>query len=209
MGARWKLDGVGGQYRRDQGLVEEVGQPVRRDLGRCQAVEGESQAARTRGRPRPFLGAPLPAQVLVLGDVGQLQKVAEGTDDNPGLVVGEGIEQGGQFGAGGGVVVAGETYRPLAHLFHQVEDDPALQLTEGRAQDAAEETDIPAQGFQVAGIGAGIGATRIGAARIRVAGGVLAAGQVAGVRGWGWHGGFSNRARLMKVFMLLTGLPNP
>jgi hypothetical protein len=60
------------------------------------------QAAFARRRAGQVVGAAAADVVLVLGDVGQLQEVAEGADDDLRRVARQRVEQTGQFGAGGG-----------------------------------------------------------------------------------------------------------
>ena len=70
-----------GEDRGDDGVGEEVDDGLGRNIAVGKLVEGMNEAAFARWRTRQIVGAPAPDMVLVLGDVGQLQEIAEGADD--------------------------------------------------------------------------------------------------------------------------------
>ena len=146
------LGRVCGEYGGDQGMGEEIGDGVRRDLGGRQRIQRKNQAALARRRARQVMGATPADVVLVLGDIGQLQEVGKCADDSLRRITWQGIEQGGQFGAGGRVVVAGKAHRCLADTLDDREDGIALLLTYGIAENAAEQADVVAEGFVLVGV---------------------------------------------------------
>ena len=91
------------------------------------------------------LRAHLPDVVLVLGDVGEVRKIAEGADDAHGLGGRHAVEDEFQLAPRRPVVVAMEPDRGLPDAFDQVEHVGALLIAHGIAEDAPEQPDVLAQ----------------------------------------------------------------
>ena len=89
--------------------------------------------------------------VLVLGNVGQVRKVAERTDHADRLVVAQVLQQPVQRLAGAGVVLQPEGHRQLAHLLDQRKGGGAFLLADHLAQQPAEQADVVDQGFVLGG----------------------------------------------------------
>ena len=100
-------------------------------------------------------GAPA-NMVLILGNIGQLQEVAEGADHGLRRVARQWVEQGGEFGTRGlarfGVAIAGKAYCRLAHTLDNVKNRIPLLLAYRIAEDAAEEADVVAERFVLVGV---------------------------------------------------------
>ncbi len=143
---------VGGEHRGDQGVGEEIGDGCRRYPGGSQRIEGVDQAAFARRRTGQVVGAAAADVVFVFRDVGQLQEVAEGADDRLGDIARQRVEQGGQFGPGGGVAVAGEADGCLANALDNVENRFAFLFADRVAKQAAKQADVGAEGFFLAAI---------------------------------------------------------
>ena len=80
-----------------------------------------------------------PAHVVaVLGDVGQVAEVAEGTDHADRLVAAEILQQPVEHAAGAGVGLQPVGHAELAHPLDQLERLLALLLADDLAEDAAE-----------------------------------------------------------------------
>ena len=105
------------------------------------------KAAFARRRTGQIVGAPAPDMVLVLGDVGQLQEIAEGADDGLRRVARQRIEEGSEFGAGGRIALPGEAHGGLADALDNFENLITFLLTHGVAERPAKEPDVGAEGF--------------------------------------------------------------
>ena len=147
---------VGGEHRGDQGVGEEIGDGIRRDGCGSQRIEGKNQAAFARRRAGQVVSAAPADVVLVLGDVGQLQEVAEGADDGLGGVARQRVEQAGQFIAGGRIAVAGEAYGGLSDALDNLKDCLAFLFADRIAEDAAEQADVVAEGFVLVAVERGL-----------------------------------------------------
>ena len=78
-----------------------------------------------------------------------MQEVAEGADDGLGGVARQRVEQGGQFGPGGGVAVAGEADGCLANALDNVENRFAFLFADRVAKQAAKQAPTEAAGEKV------------------------------------------------------------
>ena len=103
------------------------------------------QAAFARWRVGQVVGAPAAQVVLVLGNVGQLQEVAEGAHHHLRLRLRQRIEQRGHAGARFGVVVPRKLDGGAPHLLDQLVQGLAFLLAQRVAQQAAEQADVVAQ----------------------------------------------------------------
>ncbi len=134
-----------GQHRADGGGFEEGTERIGGDAG----VPGAAQRLRHRAvawrRSGDRVSAGAADPVLVLGDVGEMRKIAEGADDLVRLGARQAIHDLAEFAPRGIVLVAAEAYRGLADLFDDVEDPLALLLAHGVAEDPAEEPRVLAQ----------------------------------------------------------------
>ncbi|MGY4336180.1 hypothetical protein ACVWW3_001086 [Bradyrhizobium sp. LM2.9] len=83
--------------------------------------------------------------VLVLGDVGEVGEIAEGTDDPHGLRGRHAVEDLLELAAGEPVLVAVKPDRGLPDTLDQVEQFGPLLVAHGVAQDAPEQADVVAQ----------------------------------------------------------------
>jgi hypothetical protein len=117
-----------------------------------QGVEGKDQAAFARRRAGQVVGAAAADVVLVLGDVGQLQEVAEGADD--GLVVSRGS---GSSRAASSARAAGSPSRAKRTAVCRTRStmsktaSPSCSRTVS-PKDAAKQADVVAERFVLAGI---------------------------------------------------------
>jgi hypothetical protein len=132
-----------GQNRADLGGCEELAQLGSGEAGRARMRQGQRQ----RSRRSPGLGARahLADVVLVLGDVGEMRKIAEGAHDAHGLAGRHAVEDQFQFAPRRLVVVAVEPDRGLPDALDQVEHVGALLVAHGIAKDAPEQPDVIAQ----------------------------------------------------------------
>ena len=144
---------VRGEDRDDDGAGEKVGDGIGGDLAVGKPVEGMDETALARRRVGQIMGAAAPDMVLVLGDVGQLQEVAERTDDSLRRIARQWVEQCSEFGAGSRVALPRKAHSRLAHTLDDVEDCFAFLFAHGVAEDAAEKTDIRPQGFVFVAVG--------------------------------------------------------
>ena len=137
--------GMRGQHRADQRGGEEFAQVGRGKAGGA----GMRQRQRQRSRPRRSAGGGarphLPDVVLVLGDVGEVRKIAEGAHDAHGLADRHAVEDQFQLAPRRLVVVAMEPDRGLPDALDQVEHVGALLVAHGVAEDAPEQPDVVAQ----------------------------------------------------------------
>ena len=89
-------------------------------------------------------GAPphLPDVVLILGDIGEMRKIAEGAHDAHGLAGRHAVEDDFELAPRRLVVVAVEPDRGLPDAFDQVEHIGALLVAHGVAEDTSQERDV-------------------------------------------------------------------
>jgi hypothetical protein len=139
------LGRVRGQHRRDIRLRQHLGDLAGADVGAGQALEGHCQ--------RAFLQMALGLvvftaahMVAILGDVGQVAEVAEGTNHAHRLVTGEVLQQAVEHASGRGVPLQPVGHRELAHALDQLEGLGALLLADHVAEDAAEQANVVHQG---------------------------------------------------------------
>ena len=83
--------------------------------------------------------------MLVFGDVGELRKVAEGTDDLDALTMREAIQCRFEFVPRGFIVFAVEADRVAANVLNDREDRLAFLAAHRIAKNAAEQTNIVTQ----------------------------------------------------------------
>ena len=146
------LGRMGGENRAHQRAVEEFLQSLRLDAGLAGVLEGAGQRAGPRRRARDHM-RPVAADVmLVFRDVGQMREVAEGAHDRERLVGGEAVEDRLELAPRSGLVAAMEADRGLADLLDESVGLLALLLAHRVAKDAAEETDVVAQGTVLVGV---------------------------------------------------------
>lgn len=93
------------------------------------------------------MGATPADVVLVFGDIGQLQEVAEGADDSLGGVARQRIEQGCEFVAGRRVAVAGKTDGGLTDALDKFKNGVTFLLTNRVAKNSTQQADVVAKGF--------------------------------------------------------------
>ncbi len=110
-------------------------------------VEGVNQTAFARWRTGQIVGATAPDMVLVLGDVGQLQEIAEGANDGLRRVARQRVEEGGELGAGAQIAITGKTNRRLADALDKLKNGFAFLLAHRIAEDTAKVSDVVAEGF--------------------------------------------------------------
>jgi hypothetical protein len=91
--------------------------------------------------------------VLVLGDIGQMQEIGEGADDRQHRVAWQLGEDSLQLGARVFVEITIEAHRILADTFDDVEDLATLLLTDGVAENPAQQPNVLAQGKVLVGFG--------------------------------------------------------
>ena len=85
-----------------------------------------------------------------------MQEVAEGTDDGLRRVARQRVEEGGEFGAGGGVAVAGEAHGGLADALDDREDCIPFLFAHGIAENPAEKPDVGVQRLVLVAVGHGL-----------------------------------------------------
>ena len=94
------LGRVGGQHRADQRAVEEVrASAAAVEAGRARAARAHGASSPGAARSGPHMGAVAADVVLVLGDVGEMRKIAEGAHDGERLLVVETVQDRGQLAA--------------------------------------------------------------------------------------------------------------
>jgi hypothetical protein len=131
------LGGVGGEHRRDPGLLQHLGDVGGAVVGAVQALEAERQRARLLVTGGLVHGAA--AQVVaVFGDVGQVAEVAEGADHRHRAVCREVLQQPVEHTAGRGVGLQAVGHRELPHPFDQLEGLQAFLLADHVAEQPAE-----------------------------------------------------------------------
>jgi hypothetical protein len=142
---------VGGQHRNDPCVRKKVGHRLRRDAAGVELVERVRQAAFARRRTGQVVRPAAANVVRILGDVRQLQKIAESAHDRLGGRARQRIEQRRQLGTHRRITVAGETHGGLAHVFDDAENGIAFLFAHSVTEQTAEQADVVAQGF---GLGA-------------------------------------------------------
>lgn len=130
-----------GQDRTDKRALEEIAQHV----GADSCALGLGQCLRQHAGAAALAGAHLADVVLVLGDVGEVGKVAEGTDDPHRLRSRHAVEDLLELAAGNPILVAVKPDRGLPDALDQIEHVCALLVAHRVAQDASEQADIVAQ----------------------------------------------------------------
>src|SRR6266851_255078 len=83
--------------------------------------------------------------VLVLGDIGEMRKKAEGANDLERLGRRQTVQRRFELAARCNILVAAESHRALANALDNSKDRLAALLADRVAKDAAEQTDIVAQ----------------------------------------------------------------
>ena len=131
------LGGVGGENRCDVRLGQQLGHVGSADVGAVQALKSQRQ----RAFLLMALGRMVQAtahMVAILGDVGQMRKVAEGPDHAHSLVGRQVFQQAVQHPAGRGILFEPVAHRQLPHPLDQLESLFALLLADHIAQDATQ-----------------------------------------------------------------------
>jgi hypothetical protein len=131
------LGGVGGEHRRDVGVLQGLRHVGGAHVGLVQALEGHCERAFLQVALALVVQAPAHV-VAIFGDVGQVREVAEGADHADRLVARQVLQQPVQHAAGGGVLLQPVGHGQLAHALHQLEGFLALLLADHIAEDAAE-----------------------------------------------------------------------
>jgi hypothetical protein len=103
------LGRVRGQHRRNEG-VSKKSRSLRLDAGSLDASAHGPGCLRA-ARAGQIVGAAAADVVLVLGDVGQMQEIAEGAHHRNHRLARQLVEHGFQFGARGGVVSRGRSWQ--------------------------------------------------------------------------------------------------
>src|SRR6516164_6117985 len=136
---------MGGEYRANDGTLEKILQPGTGNVRITSASKRVGHGAFARCRSGQRVGS-CPADVmLVFGDVGELRKVAEGTDDLDALTMREAIQCRFEFVPRGFIVFAVEADRGPADVLNDREDGLAFLAAHRIAKNAAEKTDIVTQ----------------------------------------------------------------
>jgi hypothetical protein len=138
---------VRGEHRGDERVGEEVGDGLGPDLVLGQAVEGMDETAFARRRAGQIVGAAAADVVLVLGDVGQLQEVAEGADNACVVSRDSGSSRAASSARAPGSPSRAKRYGGLADALDDREDFLPFLLADGIAEDPAEKPDVGAQRF--------------------------------------------------------------
>jgi hypothetical protein len=84
--------------------------------------------------------------VLILGDVGEMRKKAEGTDDLKRFCGRQVVQRRREFSTCRKIFVSAKADRALANTLDDVEHSLAALLAHRVAEDAAKQTDVLAQG---------------------------------------------------------------
>jgi hypothetical protein len=131
------FSGVGRQHRRDVRRGQHLRDVGRAVVGLVQPLEGHGQRAFLLV-PLAFVRQPPAHVVAVLGDVGQVAEVAEGTDDRHRLVGRQVLQQPVEHAAGAGVGLQPVGHRQLPHPFDQLVGGLAFLFADDVAQDPAQ-----------------------------------------------------------------------
>jgi hypothetical protein len=148
---------VRGQHRPHLGALEEIAQRAGIGTGTERPLHRQRQAALAWLRAGADVGARTADVVLVLGDVGQVRKVAEGPHHHVGPLARQLLQHGLHLLARGKVVVAMKAQRKAADLLDALEKFGAFLLAHGVAEQAAEQADVVAQRLILVGGGSGRG----------------------------------------------------
>ena len=136
------LGGVGGEHRRHQRIAEEL----RDRAGAVASLAGPRQrqreAAFLRRRSGQLTLAAPAVVVQVLGDVGELREIGEGTDHGHARCGAQHIQHAGQLTARLLVAVPPEADGKLADLFDLLEGAVTLLLAQRVAQQPAQQADV-------------------------------------------------------------------
>ena len=135
---------VGRQYGRDPRLFQGLGDVLGAQVGGVQTLQRQAERAFLLVA-LAFVEMAAPHMVAVFGQVGQVREIAEGADDGDGLVTAEVLEQAVQRLAGVGILFQAKRHRQLAHPLDQLVGLAPLVLTQGVAQDPAQQANVVSQ----------------------------------------------------------------
>jgi hypothetical protein len=131
-----------GKYRRDQSDIKKITDLSDRYAGFLHAVERVLQATLARQRADQVVRTAAADVVLVLGDIRQMQEVAEGPDDRNHRIAWQVVEDGFEFGSrrrvGLAVQVLVQLDGDLADALDDCKNIFALLLAYGVAKQATE-----------------------------------------------------------------------
>ncbi len=131
------LGGVGGQHRHDAGLGQQAADARGRHALAAQGLHGIVQAAAGRRVARQRAGALAAVLVAVLGDVGQVQEIAEGARHRVGVAALQVLDALFQQLAVGGIAFAAEFDGGAAQGLDGVEDAFAFAFGDDFAEQSA------------------------------------------------------------------------
>ena len=139
-GAARHFRGVRSQYQFDFQASQLTGQGIGRMPLGPQALQ---QLRQDPGLERRRLRLVTPVdQLVLLGDVGQVEELVEGPGYRQQFILGQGIETGAQLGSGGAAAIG---LGRLANLLDLVEKPLPVLIADGVAQQLPQEVDVFAQ----------------------------------------------------------------
>ncbi len=135
------------EHRTHQAVRQDGRDGVGVQSGGVQPLDGEPNRA---GAVRA-VGATTPAALVnVLGDVGEEREERRGADHDQRVGVGQPVEMGGELRRPG--ACAAGVDRPQTRALHQLQDPRARLLADHLTQDAAEQSNVVAEGGVVSGV---------------------------------------------------------
>jgi len=134
-----------GQYRHDHGIGEEGQQARGRDAGRARPGKRMGHRAFARCRGAQDMGTGATDVVLVLSNIGEMRKKAEGANDLKRLGRRQDVQCRFEITPRRNILVAAKADRVLANMLDAVKDSRAALLAHRVAENAAEQANIVAQ----------------------------------------------------------------
>ena len=131
-----------GQYRHDHGAGKEGAEARRRDARLTGAGEGMRQRAFARCRGAQGMGAGPADMVLILGDIGEVGKEAEGANNLQRLLRHQTVQRCFEIAPRRQILVSAEADRVLPNVLDSLEDCFPALLAYRVAKNAAEQPDI-------------------------------------------------------------------
>lgn len=136
------LGGVRGEDRADHGVIKKFLQFGSREPGlSCTTQRLGQRAAPGRGAGDGMKPG-TPVAVLVLGNIGKMEEIAEGADDAQRLIRRQRVENAFQLALGRFVAIAVELFRRLPDALHDIENLFAFLFPHRVAEQAAKNADI-------------------------------------------------------------------
>ena len=115
---------------------------VATDAGRFGILQGTPHGADPRLGPGDGMGTGAPAMVRVLGDIGEMREIGEGSHDEQRFARRQSPENLGQGGAVLGIAALVEADGRSPDLLDAIEDAVTLLIADRVAEDRAEQADI-------------------------------------------------------------------